>query len=158
MAFNAFALLPEVTVAVPNVNDDAEHVLFVQQADAAWSSGQDPLDFWVPQVELGFPQFLYYQNLPHLVVVVLGKLTFGLISLRTLFDLVRYVLLVGFPLTVFWSMRRLGFSDVAAAIGAAAGSLLAGNHRYGFERSEEHTSELQSQSNLVCRLLLEKKK
>src|SRR2546430_4452841 len=28
------------------------------------------------------------------------------------------------------------------------------NHR----RSEEHTSELQSQSNLVCRLLLEKKK
>src|SRR5688572_32476904 len=31
--------------------------------------------------------------------------------------------------------------------------------RYGFRgRSEEHTSELQSQSNLVCRLLLEKKK
>src|SRR3990167_10963462 len=27
-----------------------------------------------------------------------------------------------------------------------------------FHRSEEHTSELQSQSNLVCRLLLEKKK
>src|SRR2546430_5468935 len=26
----------------------------------------------------------------------------------------------------------------------------------GFRRSEEHTSELQSQSNLVCRLLLEK--
>src|SRR2546427_1304594 len=32
--------------------------------------------------------------------------------------------------------------------------LLAGLER----RSEEHTSELQSQSNLVCRLLLEKKK
>src|SRR5688572_32248269 len=31
---------------------------------------------------------------------------------------------------------------------------LSGNN----ERSEEHTSELQSQSNLVCRLLLEKKK
>src|SRR2546430_9595232 len=28
----------------------------------------------------------------------------------------------------------------------------------GPSRSEEHTSELQSQSNLVCRLLLEKKK
>src|SRR2546430_11307394 len=27
-----------------------------------------------------------------------------------------------------------------------------------WRRSEEHTSELQSQSNLVCRLLLEKKK
>src|SRR2546430_13605903 len=29
--------------------------------------------------------------------------------------------------------------------------------RAGVVRSEEHTSELQSQSNLVCRLLLEKK-
>src|SRR2546427_5766394 len=29
---------------------------------------------------------------------------------------------------------------------------------FAIERSEEHTSELQSQSNLVCRLLLEKKK
>src|SRR5205807_9588341 len=28
----------------------------------------------------------------------------------------------------------------------------------GFQRSEEHTSELQSPCNLVCRLLLEKKK
>src|SRR5260370_13318704 len=28
----------------------------------------------------------------------------------------------------------------------------------GFNRSEEHTSELQSHLNLVCRLLLEKKK
>src|SRR2546430_6582140 len=33
-------------------------------------------------------------------------------------------------------------------------------HGFGLSgwRSEEHTSELQSQSNLVCRLLLEKKK
>src|SRR2546430_10623420 len=31
-------------------------------------------------------------------------------------------------------------------------------HITGESRSEEHTSELQSQSNLVCRLLLEKKK
>src|SRR2546430_7910099 len=31
-------------------------------------------------------------------------------------------------------------------------------HHLSDRRSEEHTSELQSQSNLVCRLLLEKKK
>src|SRR5690606_41983470 len=29
-------------------------------------------------------------------------------------------------------------------------------HELGVERSEEHTSELQSRENLVCRLLLEK--
>src|SRR5688572_31378890 len=33
-----------------------------------------------------------------------------------------------------------------------------GRHVSCDNRSEEHTSELQSQSNLVCRLLLEKKK
>src|SRR5688572_33292226 len=33
-----------------------------------------------------------------------------------------------------------------------------GSFSIGSCRSEEHTSELQSQSNLVCRLLLEKKK
>src|SRR2546430_11134316 len=33
-----------------------------------------------------------------------------------------------------------------------------GERRLVEVRSEEHTSELQSQSNLVCRLLLEKKK
>src|SRR5205085_11489505 len=36
----------------------------------------------------------------------------------------------------------------------AVGDRLPARH----DRSEEHTSELQSQSNLVCRLLLEKKK
>src|SRR5690349_22973478 len=32
------------------------------------------------------------------------------------------------------------------------------DHEDGHERSEEHTSELQSRRDLVCRLLLEKKK
>src|SRR5206468_6940173 len=35
---------------------------------------------------------------------------------------------------------------------------VAGKTRLAFTRSEEHTSELQSRSDLVCRLLLEKKK
>src|SRR5690606_40066909 len=35
---------------------------------------------------------------------------------------------------------------------------MAGAFGYEAERSEEHTSELQSRENLVCRLLLEKKK
>src|SRR5256886_13056991 len=46
------------------------------------------------------------------------------------------------------------------AVGLPEGQI--GNSEVGHlnlgARSEEHTSELQSQSNLVCRLLLEKKK
>src|SRR2546430_13613523 len=41
------------------------------------------------------------------------------------------------------------------AVGSMGGCLPPIRHAV---RSEEHTSELQSQSNLVCRLLLEKKK
>src|SRR5256886_8157616 len=41
---------------------------------------------------------------------------------------------------------------------AALEELQASIRKAGLLRSEEHTSELQSQSNLVCRLLLEKKK
>src|SRR5438034_8517818 len=39
-----------------------------------------------------------------------------------------------------------------------AGRFDAGTHTLRVKRSEEHTSELQSHSDLVCRLLLEKKK
>src|SRR5207253_10593199 len=43
--------------------------------------------------------------------------------------------------------------DVECAIHGGASDLIE-----GVERSEEHTSELQSRGHLVCRLLLEKKK
>src|SRR5688572_31442422 len=49
-------------------------------------------------------------------------------------------------------VTRTGIRDVT---GPDVREAVARNKRI---RSEEHTSELQSQSNLVCRLLLEKKK
>src|SRR5437588_5042592 len=68
--------------------------------------------------------------------------------------------------TLFRSLIREGQSAETAA---AVMSALTGNPGYEFwpddvpyrdvsMRSEEHTSELQSHSDLVCRLLLEKKK
>src|SRR2546430_15469008 len=52
--------------------------------------------------------------------------------------------------------RNLFFSAVILAIEVPLGIVVALSMPR--QRSEEHTSELQSQSNLVCRLLLEKKK
>src|SRR5688572_32075235 len=50
-----------------------------------------------------------------------------------------------------------GERDSQVRAEAGVGMLDAGEGAISI-RSEEHTSELQSQSNLVCRLLLEKKK
>src|SRR2546428_3463042 len=67
-------------------------------------------------------------------------------------------------------LRRVGAGGESTASRRAAGALTeprtgtpgaaraAGAGRRGRPRSEEHTSELQSRSDLVCRLLLEKKK
>src|SRR5688572_31755684 len=71
-----------------------------------------------------------------------------------------------FPYTTLFRSRRVPRAHpepradrllrVATATRHRCGHSLA--RRPGHVRSEEHTSELQSQSNLVCRLLLEKKK
>src|SRR5688572_32302659 len=69
--------------------------------------------------------------------------------------------------TLFRSANGLTFSPHCALFGPgqiATLHLTAARRRpplferLYLDRSEEHTSELQSQSNLVCRLLLEKKK
>src|SRR5688572_32295978 len=65
---------------------------------------------------------------------------------------------VGYGYTQSWEA-----DEIADWLGAIDG-FMQGDGYAGYstevedeERSEEHTSELQSQSNLVCRLLLEKK-
>src|SRR5690606_40280268 len=72
--------------------------------------------------------------------------------------------------TLFRSARQGGLLRPVGGGGGAAGrrrishrpqGLLGARDRgvrLAFPRSEEHTSELQSRENLVCRLLLEKKK
>src|SRR2546430_12405801 len=84
----------------------------------------------------------------------------------------RYFFLTTAALTVgilFWN-HRMGFADDAElspifyllfVLQDHAGAMCALAILVAavlVPRSEEHTSELQSQSNLVCRLLLEKKK
>src|SRR2546430_12741521 len=58
-----------------------------------------------------------------------------------------------FPYTTLF--RSLGGERASQRLHPAVHQLVP---RLDVARSEEHTSELQSQSNLVCRLLLEKKK
>src|SRR5260370_25312832 len=79
-----------------------------------------------------------------------------------------YTTLFRSPLLIKWLIDRiLPSKDAHLLLIAASGFFLIYVARLGFSgrirsinhlRSEEHTSELQSHLNLVCRLLLEKKK
>src|SRR5688572_31822921 len=60
-----------------------------------------------------------------------------------------------FPYTTLFRSVLLGEHALVRVVGHLEDAV--GAHAVRV-RSEEHTSELQSQSNLVCRLLLEKKK
>src|SRR5256886_8932089 len=76
-----------------------------------------------------------------------------------LFSFLPYLLIFGLLIFMLRQMQQGG--NRAFAFGKSKAKLLAGDTpkvTFADVRSEEHTSELQSQSNLVCRLLLEKKK
>src|SRR2546430_9591264 len=59
-----------------------------------------------------------------------------------------------FPYTTLFRSGLTGYCPQGFSQQSSPHRSISGNRK----RSEEHTSELQSQSNLVCRLLLEKKK
>src|SRR5690606_40372760 len=100
------------------------------------------------------------------------------VSLLHAFDLSLFFLsccgdhryLLSFPTTLFRSALGNRVSALEAGKSAryygtwtdinnaTAGQTISNGSGGGASRSEEHTSELQSRENLVCRLLLEKKK
>src|SRR2546430_9044857 len=69
-----------------------------------------------------------------------------------------------FPYTTLFRSPATSWASSVSTVGqearrrATASASRVGTAHTSHTRSEEHTSELQSQSNLVCRLLLEKKK
>src|SRR5258708_17254699 len=64
-----------------------------------------------------------------------------------------------FPYTTLFRSRGGGWGQRHNCDGRLRGSISCRWELFlGLERSEEHTSELQSPDHLVCRLLLEKKK
>src|SRR5438034_4364977 len=63
-----------------------------------------------------------------------------------------------FPYTTLFRSHGSVTSSSREGAGCGAGRRCLRSRGFAAARSEEHTSELQSHSDLVCRLLLEKKK
>src|SRR2546427_8422994 len=99
------------------------------------------------------------------MVVILSS-SLCLVSLSARFTFVFFFLMIRRPprstlfpyTTLFRSLNTVGLGAPRRALDVADHSAKRLFDTLPIHRSEEHTSELQSQSNLVCRLLLEKKK
>jgi hypothetical protein len=133
IVFNAVFLMGEVAVSTFSLNDDVLHLTATQEASSALRQDLDPTDFIQTRIGLGFPLFHHYQHLPQVVLAVLDQVTSTFLPLPRLFDISRYLLLVFFPLSVFWAMRRFDFDYLAAALSSLIASLLATNSLYGIE-------------------------
>src|SRR5260370_3027135 len=119
----------------------------------AWKAGSFLLGLVLVWMAWGSPLAAYDHSL----------LTVHMIKHLLLMTFAPPLILLGEPMKVFWGMtpllarstlRRVWHQPLVQRLAR----IVTSRWTSGWCRSEEHTSELQSHLNLVCRLLLEKKK
>jgi 4-amino-4-deoxy-L-arabinose transferase-like glycosyltransferase len=133
IAFNLAVLWPEVAVETPTLNDNTLHLALVQRAADALERGEDPTDPWVSSFVEGYPLFHHYQHLPHVATALIYEALGRAVPARTVLDWVQLLLLSTFPLSIYWTGRRLGFEAIPSALAGVVGSLLATNGLYGLD-------------------------
>jgi hypothetical protein len=129
--FNLHVLQPDLANTSPQNNDNIFHLINLRHASEAIDAGTDPTDVWVPEIAMGYPVFHYYQHIPYVIPASVSRLT-G-IDLETVFRWVKYLLASAFPLSMLWSMRRIGFGWAEAGAAAALSSTLSASRHFGFE-------------------------
>ena len=135
VAFNLYHLYPEVAIRVPLLNDGVLHRLALERAVAALAAGQDPTDPWLAPVALGYPLFHHYQHLAYLLPAALYSPFRESLAPFDLSNWTRHLLLSLFPLSIYWAMRRFGFSRLAAGLAGLLAPLLATDGLYGLDLS-----------------------
>src|SRR5437016_14438817 len=136
----------------------------VPQIPNGWGYLLATVPFWLVFIA-GITLFLFVSRTPNTetIFTILSdptRLAIALVIATAINGFLTYkddeaVRSVGAPLPTFaWAWNILFFPFVAGAVYFFVTRVIGVTER----RSEEHTSELQSLTNLVCRLLLEKKK
>ncbi len=133
VAVQALALAHELAVSRVDLNDNVFHLTLIERTVETLEAGANPFDFWVSEWTLGYPVPRTYQPLGHLAVAGLHLVLGKSVELVTLFAWARYLLLCGWPLTVFASARLLGLRPYAAAAAAVLAPLVATEGLFGLE-------------------------
>lgn len=139
ISFGLYALRPEATVGAPLPNDGVIHLLNLERAANKLISGRESDISWLDPTGMGSPMSHYYQPLPYAATAAIYALLSQAlripISLDASYGWVLYALLSAFPLSVFWFARRLGASNLAAALAAALTPLVVTDGLDGIEYS-----------------------
>jgi hypothetical protein len=125
-AVNAACLWPELT-PTPDLNDNVLHVTLINGMANAVEHGQNPFDFWSPEIGLGQPIVKLYQPGAHLIVVALYFGMFKLVPLATIFMWVRFLSLGLIPLTFYATAKLLGLPRPAQIAAALLAPLVSGD-------------------------------
>lgn len=96
--------LAELAVDGPDLIDSALHLGLAKRASEALSRGESPIDFWHPDIGLGYPVFHHHQHLSHLTIVAAHRLLLGAVSLEAIYRWSLGILLALFPLSMFVAM------------------------------------------------------
>jgi len=125
VVFNLVLLSPEIRGGIFFFNDTVLHMLLIDMTVETITKGQNVTDSWQGTMNMGMPVFHYYQHLPHVAVALVHVFTFESITVATLVKWAYYLLLSAFPLSIYWSLRRFGFSKLTAAMGGIVSPLIA---------------------------------
>jgi len=125
-AVNAACLWPELT-PTPDLNDNVLHVTLINGMANALEHGQNPFDFWSPEIGLGQPIVKLYQPGAHAIVVGLYFGMFKLVPLATIFMWVRFLSLALIPVSFYVTARLLGLSPSAQIAAALLAPVVSGD-------------------------------
>jgi hypothetical protein len=133
IAFQAWLLLPELSRPVHPLNDDAFHIATALRVrEALRTQPATALDPWFSYWSLGYPVLHAYQPLSPLATAALGLFA-SEAGFLALFQALKLLLLLAFPLCLYLGARWLEMDEPAALGAAALAPLLATNGLYGLD-------------------------
>lgn len=116
-----------------DVNDSPLHQMTADWIRERIIAGGNPLDFFIDSWAAGYPLLGHYQPLPQFILALLRLATFGLVSTPSLYHLLVMVLLVGYPFSFFFALRRFGLTVRAALAGAIISVVVHSTSGFGHE-------------------------
>src|SRR5437016_3244487 len=133
LVVNAAGLWPELSISRVDLNDNVFHFTLVERMVQAVERGENPLDCWSPEWSLGYPVPRTYQPLAHALVALVYLALDKSVGLMTVFVWIRFLSVVGLPLTFFAAARLMGLAPLTAAASAILAPLVSTNFLYGVE-------------------------